>query len=337
MKKKGLIVATIVMVLVLAVSLTTATYAWFTVSASTSIEGFNLSVAAGNAVNIGLSPNNTYVSGASPDNFVSGDCTYAGTEGTLTGGWTGSVASLGATIDHTINWGEMDKAVGFSSDTGVDTDATKATFANTKLATQTDWTRIVKANGNATTFTGNAAYAVANGNSTGDPATKGDFVYLFMGAQPTKALQDGTNKLYIVVQSASTGSTIGMAAAVHVAYRIHPATGTANTTWTDKDVFEGNDYKTAKSGLKVELPWELTTEQKTATGGTFADGKTTIQNAQMVTIDLSNWDGTGSAPLDQFEIIVYLAGSDPDCIDAAKNGGINVYLFFGAQELVTTP
>ena len=34
MKKKGLIVATIVMVLVLAVSLTTATYAWFTASAS---------------------------------------------------------------------------------------------------------------------------------------------------------------------------------------------------------------------------------------------------------------------------------------------------------------
>ena len=333
MKKKGLIVATIVMVLVLAVSLTTATYAWFTVSASTSIDGFNLSVSAGNAVNIGLSPTNTYVSGASPDAFVSGDCSYAGTAGTLEGGWTGSVASLGATIDHTINWGEMDKAVGFSSDANVATDAKNATYANTKLATQPDWTRIVKANGNATTFTGNAEYAVANGNSTA-PATKGDFVYLFMGAQPTKALQAGTNKLYIVVQSASTGSTIGMAAAVHVAYRVHPATGTATTTWQDKDVFTGNDYKTAKSGLKVELPWELTTEQKTATGGTFADGKTTIQNAAVVTIDLSNWDGTGSAPLDQFEIIVYLAGSDPDCIDAAKNGTINVFLFFGAQELV---
>ena len=333
MKKKGLIVATIVMVLVLAVSLTTATYAWFTVSASTSIEGFNLSVSAGNAVNIGLSPDNTWKAGASPDNFVSGDCSYAGTEGTLTGGWTGSVASLGATIDHTINWGEMEKAVGFSSDENVATDAKNATFANTKLATQPNWTRIVKANGNATTFTGNAAYAVANG-VTGESGVKGDFVYLFMGAQPAKALQAGTNKLYIVVQSASTGSTIGMAAAIHVAVRQH--TDDAKTeAWTDYDAFTtSNNYKTPKAGLKVELPWEITTEQKSATGAEVAGGKSTIPNAAVVTIDLSDWDGTGDAPLDQFEIIVYLAGSDPDCIDAAKNGGINVFLFFGAQEVV---
>ena len=38
MKKKGLIIATIVMVLVLAVSLTTATYAWFTLSDVTKID-----------------------------------------------------------------------------------------------------------------------------------------------------------------------------------------------------------------------------------------------------------------------------------------------------------
>ena len=72
MKKKGLIVATIVMVLVLAVSLTTATYAWFTTSDSTSIEGFNLTVVAGNAMNIGLNKQGytSYSAGATADNFV---------------------------------------------------------------------------------------------------------------------------------------------------------------------------------------------------------------------------------------------------------------------------
>ena len=125
-----------------------------------------------------------------------------------------------------------------------------------------------------------------------------------------------------------------MAAAIHVAVRQH--TDDAKTeAWTDYDAFTtSNNYKTAKAGLKVELPWELTSQQLIETGGSFASGKTTIPNAAVVTINLSDWNGTGDAPLDQFEIIVYLAGSDPDCIDAAKNGGINVFLFFGAQEVV---
>ena len=42
------------MVVVLIASLTTATYAWFTTSASTSIQGFDVSVAAGNVMSIGL-------------------------------------------------------------------------------------------------------------------------------------------------------------------------------------------------------------------------------------------------------------------------------------------
>ena len=54
MKKKGLIISTVVMVVVLIASLTTATYAWFTTTNKTSISGFELQVVAGNAMNIGL-------------------------------------------------------------------------------------------------------------------------------------------------------------------------------------------------------------------------------------------------------------------------------------------
>ena len=49
MKKKGLIVATIVMVLVLAVSLTTATYAWFSTAAEAEVTEIT--------VTVGQSPN----------------------------------------------------------------------------------------------------------------------------------------------------------------------------------------------------------------------------------------------------------------------------------------
>lgn len=150
MKKKGLIISTVVMVVVLIASLTTATYAWFTTSASTSIQGFDVSVAAGNVMNIGLNKQGytTYSASATPDNFVSGACEYVAdpTNGQFAAGyWTGEVESLGSTITHNIKWSTQNKAVGFSSDATVGTDAKNATFANTKLITQTGWTHAVKA------------------------------------------------------------------------------------------------------------------------------------------------------------------------------------------------
>ena len=90
MKKKGLIISTVVMVVVLIASLTTATYAWFTTSETTSIEGFNVSVAAGNVMNIGLNSSTitAYNSNATPDMFFSGDCAYnGGAEGQFAAGY----------------------------------------------------------------------------------------------------------------------------------------------------------------------------------------------------------------------------------------------------------
>ena len=54
MKKKGLIVATIVMVLVLAVSLTTATYAWFSSQAVATVENLAISTNAASGVQIAV-------------------------------------------------------------------------------------------------------------------------------------------------------------------------------------------------------------------------------------------------------------------------------------------
>ena len=74
MKKKGLIISTVVMVVVLIASLTTATYAWFTVSSTTTVDGFNLEVVSSNILNIGLKANTTYEDDASASSFVSGNC-----------------------------------------------------------------------------------------------------------------------------------------------------------------------------------------------------------------------------------------------------------------------
>ena len=53
MKKKGLIISTIVMVVVLVASLTTATYAWFSQSASASIQDFQIVTKAVDGLSIG--------------------------------------------------------------------------------------------------------------------------------------------------------------------------------------------------------------------------------------------------------------------------------------------
>ena len=329
MKKKGLIVATIVMVLVLAVSLTTATYAWFTTSNATSIDGFTLSVTAGNVMNIGLNAQGytSYSAGATGDSFVSGSVTYVpgSTEGHFTGSyWTGNTG-LSSTIDHDINWGAQSKAVGFTTSTTKE----GATYGNTKEADLEDWAKIVKANGTATTME-SADWAYANMNNT-DPEniTSGDYVYLFLGAQPTKFMQEDTNKLYIVVQSQGQGNTIGMAAAIHVAYRLNGA-----TEWEDVDVWGTNKYSDAKGTKSVSIFGDYHTSTD-ITGGTYDEGtnKTTFTGAQMVEITLSEYfDASDELPLDQIEILIYIAGSDSDCRDEAKAGKIGIGIFFGAQE-----
>ena len=54
MKKKGLIVATIMMVLVLAVSLTTATYAWFSTTASATVDDLEIKTQAADGLQIAM-------------------------------------------------------------------------------------------------------------------------------------------------------------------------------------------------------------------------------------------------------------------------------------------
>ena len=99
MKKKGLIIATIVMVLVLSVSLTTATYAWFSAEAQASVTDIPVSVGTSSNVVIGIkdSASHDY---SSPAYFVNGDITYTeNTAGKLDGTFTGTNAGLGMLVN----------------------------------------------------------------------------------------------------------------------------------------------------------------------------------------------------------------------------------------------
>ena len=330
MKKKGLIISTVVMVVVLIASLTTATYAWFTTTSITTVSGFNLTVAASTSVNIGLKANNTYEANASADSFVSGDCHYTGTAGQLGGTWTGETPTMSPTVTHNIAWGQVTKAVGFAEGTTVDA----ATFANTKTLedyknanlTATGTTHVsIAANLEAGTKFNEKVLATANGDLTAEGgAIQGDFAYLFLGVSPSKELAAGSNKVYVIVQASGNGSTLGLAAAMHVAYRLNGA-----TTWTDIDVFDTLHYNTPRANATATVLYDASGIDGLAVKPTYnGTTQSTIQNAKVVPIDLPS---TAMNAIDQLELVIYLAGSDSDCIDAAKGVTVNVAIYFSAQ------
>jgi len=157
MKKKGLIISTIVMVVVLIASLTTATYAWFTSSASATIDQISLNANAANGLLIGAK------GAANPSDYSdyrTGDVTWDATNSI----WTGDESGLGQNIHMlTVKSGETDG-------TAMSIDSVKASSYTTAQLTygtngQAGYIEIpanswYKANGNGTTTVG-AAIAVA--------------------------------------------------------------------------------------------------------------------------------------------------------------------------------
>ena len=326
MKKKGLIISTVVMVVVLIASLTTATYAWFTTTDVTTVSGFELSVAASTSVNIGLKANCTYESNATADSFVSGDCHYAPTvenDGSFAGTWTGETPTMSPTINHNINWGLVDKAVGVSNASSV-AEAQyddMLTFAERKTGGI-----MVAANLKAGKTFKDKTAAVANGDKapTSGDAKKGDYAYLFLGVSPSKTLQADTNYVYVIVQAAGNGSTLGIASAIHVAYRLNSA-----QEWTDTDVFGKKHYNDGRSGCTAEVKFDASAVTNLGAPTVASDkSKTTFNNAAVVPIKLTQ---TEINKIDQLELMIYLAGSDSDCIDAAKGVSVNVAIYLSAQ------
>ena len=105
MKKKGLIISTIVMVVVLIASLTTATYAWFNNHGTAKVDNIDFSVQSATSVMIGVNKDNAYDSTKTLTNFVSGGTSF----NTSTDKWTGT-NGLGLEVHHNINL-RMEKAV----------------------------------------------------------------------------------------------------------------------------------------------------------------------------------------------------------------------------------
>lgn len=100
MKKKGLIISTVVMVVVLIASLTTATYAWFNSQAQATVDDLTITTNAATGLQIAM----TQAEGSTGEIF-SGELTY-------NNGWSGAVNGWGNYLGFSdIKVGELEHAV----------------------------------------------------------------------------------------------------------------------------------------------------------------------------------------------------------------------------------
>ena len=348
MKKKGLIISTVVMVVVLIAALTTATYAWFTASTKTEISGFDVSVVSANAVNIGMKKEYGFSSAPSPTEFATGSVTFAA-GGTITSGpgkitspgsWAGTSDGFSATLDHNINWGSQPQAVGVTTATDVTAEnvAQKATLDNTKFWVNhtVDSNNITYGNAN----TGKTAVVAANkaqgsealtgqklarANVGASEDTAGDYVHFILGVQPTKEL--ATNNFIIMITPSGNTSTLGVLASIHVAYRVK-ADGQTATGWTEVDVYGANHGTTkvadvANAGVSdsVQAAYKSTYENAAVPTGSAA---CVISGLDTVTNKVS-----------QVEVVIYMAGADSDCTDTGKTASGEIKMFFETTNAAT--
>ena len=312
MKKKGLIISTVVMVVVLIASLTTATYAWFTTSNQTSINGFNIEVAPGSAVVVGFKQDLVLAASGAVNNdmFVSGNVEYNTLE--AANKWSGDAAGLTTSLTPIFHIGKlvdskyvMETAVAKTTATTIDN--TNVTKGNTYYWAE-NWTslgiseptNVVVANNAA----GDALTNVASAN------VNSDYAHFILGAQATKAL---TSLTFAITITSSGKTTLGMAAATHIAYRT-----TKDGEWKDVDVFGS---KTANTKVTDVVAYDLT-----GTSGEDAIHKEAGSATEYITLNID------PAVINQIEIVIYLAGKDPDCIDSAKGAVSQISMDFIAVE-----
>jgi len=325
--KNKLFILTIVMLLVLALSLTTATYAWFTASSVTRIEGFNVSVTANNDVNIGVKKDCSSIATGTitTSMFVTDAVQYTQpvTPGQVGGTWTGT-DGLSANLEHDIEWGAQSKSVAAnidSEDVALSTDPDDYTDIGTGL-NNANYIQINAANLGDDALT-NVAAALPNYGATKDPATSGDYCYMLLGVQPVRDLDVCT--LVIAIDfAASTSSTLGILAGLHVAYRVGK-NGAAASSWSDVDIF-GNSYHytTQKTGVVTNITDTSGNEAlATAYEDTYGSAPTNTTYCALI----QNLSVTMNA-IDQVEIIVYLDGNDGDVNNSALGSSGAIKIFF---------
>lgn len=343
MKKKGLIISTVVMVVVLIASLTTATYAWFTASGSAKVDSIDFGVQAASDLLIGVAKNNKLVAGLGWDDFVADGTTYSATisEGNR-GTWTGDTEGLGLGVNTSLNLGALEKAVytfngvtyqypdlpyNIESNKITAADQTTYTKGTDNYIVQTGMLKdgtVLKASGNGKTFN----------VSSCEPAERNkDYFDVVFGIAANKG--DVLNfGCLISVDNKMSKTSLGMNAAIHVMYSLN------GTDYTEVDIFGTDNASTLHANMtapnapseKIKVSAENTQEvnvpYKSSAVAKYEKGDATLWIPIRTAQHSTDYSAVGAAGLKQLHLIIYICGPDGDCITSATGAGATIQIEF---------
>ena len=320
MKKKGLIVATIVMVLVLAVSLTTATYAWFTASAEAEIETIALTVGESPNLLVGVKNKAIGATTSAYADYSTGTMTHNGTV------WSGD-AGLGAGDisfteqlynDSTNDWA-LGKAVSYTK-TAISYEDPSTHEVTQKVAANS-WFKAL----GSTNYTASTVEAAANGV---------DYIDVTFIVAVGKA--DAVNQTYlkITVTPTAGASNLGMAAALHFFVAVGEA-GEAEedfvpVTYTITGGTTANDY-TANPGNTLSAY-----QGKVYSNGWSDDVEVgeydSVNGTWTLYVPVHAYSATAYKPQfdtsKQVRLIIWVEGSDDSCVTSNAGTSANIDISF---------
>ena len=335
MKKKGLIISTVVMVVVLNASLTTATYAWFNAANTGQVNDISLAVRAATNVNVGVKykdiTGNKSDTGNYYKNTVMRDSESATNNNTVA--WKGDEVGLGSTLTFDGLMLGGSKAIG-TSDYGENWSKTKPVDGTTNILGTNNVGNdgkkyIVKAGAVSSTTTGNKTEVDYTTNGSVQLAIANiDYLDATIGVS---ANQKGVKGFYAKVEVVTDGvdATLGVNAAIH--FVVVTPDGKKATiepfgaTVKHNTVISSDNVKTV-TGEGTNLSGNIIVNGKVATSTFyFWIAKVAGEQTEFKT------DGT---EIKDFRILAYIDGTDDACVIDAK-GGCTIKISFGGSKDIT--
>lgn len=340
MKKKGLIISTVVMVVVLIASLTTATYAWFSSTAAARISSLNVQTVASTGLTIAATG--------------TGGAVTSGTM-TLTGGvWGGANDGFGDTLEFTSAFGGT-TVYGCSGDGSY-----LVTAANAGDETES---KPPVANGDGAVVSGKPVKVVNAEKNV-------QYFELDFAIQTTEDLETAKN---LVLKTFTVEADGAMAAASRIAFYTSAAEGDkeqgktstfgltanklvnvlmaepfansryVNSSWaTTGSVTTPLAYKqaeaTATDFLQANVTKDITgTDYKYVKGTAYFSGSADTNLETFNVADKVLGTFAQNSPLDTvyLRLVIWFEGEDAECVAAWAGTGITVNMEFGYQGTAT--
>ena len=347
MKKKGLIISTVVMVVVLIASLTTATYAWFTASGSAKVDSINFGVAAASDLLIGVAKNNKLDNSLDDSGFTADNTQYSATvaEGNR-GTWSGDTQGLGLGVNLNLQLGNMEKAVYSFNTVQYKTPGQPYHPTNNPIvsAKQDEYSRTSEdtsdpyqiVTNKGLKYDGTVLKASGNGNSftpsSCEPAERNkDYLDVVFGVTANKP-DVLTYGCLISVDNALKKSTLGMNAAIHLVYSLD------GTTYKEIDIYGTNKASTTHQSMKEPTrPTAVIKESATSdVTKTVTYPSTAVEKYEKG--DAIYWiplrpaqhatDYATVGAITQLHLIVYICGPDGDCLTSSTGAGALIQIEF---------